>query len=89
MYNFTPLHVACTVGHYEVVKYLLDHGANINHIAETDEGQKITPLLSACMGYFEDSKKIEIIKLLLEYGADAGVGGTTPLHLHVLIIVLN
>lgn len=36
----TPLHDACTNGHLEIIRYLLDRGASV--LAKTDDGQ--TPL---------------------------------------------
>ena len=56
----TPLHHAVSYGDSELVKILLDHGADIN--AKDNRGQ--TPLKSA-----RRRKKEEIVKLLLKHGA--------------------
>ena len=52
-----PLHVACRIGHIEVVKFLIQNGSDIN--GEDDE--KETPIFEA-----ED---VDVIELLLENGA--------------------
>ena len=71
----TPLHVAAEKGHVEVVKLLLEHGANPN----ARDMYGVTPLhLAARKGH------VEITKLLLEHGADPNakekLGGETPLY---------
>jgi ankyrin repeat protein len=55
----TPLHAASYKGYMDVVRVLLDHGANVN---TTD---KRIPLHSAYLG-----GHLEIMQLLLEHGAD-------------------
>jgi ankyrin repeat protein len=59
----TPLRAASYKGHIDVVRVLLDHGANVN---TTDK--KDTPLISAYRG-----GHLEIMRLLLEHGADVDV----------------
>ncbi|XP_043964692.1 myotrophin isoform X1 [Gambusia affinis] len=56
-----PLHYAADFGQLDVIKYLLDKGADVN---ATDK-HGLTPLMNAC---FEDHK--ECAKILLEKGAD-------------------
>ena len=52
-----PLRDACWNGHLEIVKYLVEQGANIHILDEA-------PLRDACFyGYFE------IVKYLVEQGA--------------------
>ncbi|KAH9985146.1 hypothetical protein BJV77DRAFT_1071565 [Russula vinacea] len=60
-YHETPLRAASYNRHMDVVRVLLDHGANVNTI-----DKKNTPLSSAY-----DGKHLEIMRLLLEHGADA------------------
>ena len=64
------------IGPVEVVKYLLEHGADVNRrLAENGR----TPLHLACMYNF-----FRISKILLEYGADKNMkdnGGKTPVEL--------
>lgn len=58
----TPLHLACGIGHEEVVKTLVREGdAEI----EVFDARNQTP-----MHYAVNNKKLEIVKLLLELGAD-------------------
>jgi len=55
----TPLLRACQRGHENIVKYLVEHGANVNIKTYT------TPLKVAC-----ENGNERIIKYLLEHGAD-------------------
>ena len=67
------MHNAAQEGHVEIVKILLERGANPN--AEDDAGR--TPLHDAAF-----KGHVEIVKLLLERGADpwiADKGGHIPL----------
>ena len=60
--NFTPLHAASMNGSTEIVKLLIEKGANVN--AQTDP-QKYAPIHSASFGGHLDT-----IKVLVENGAD-------------------
>jgi ankyrin repeat protein len=55
-----PLHKAAYHGHIDIVRYLLDHKANIN--ARTTNG--ITALIIACY-----NGCLDLIEILLTYGA--------------------
>ena len=82
--NFT-LHIACCcyVGHENIFRYLVEHGANVNEADEEGE----TSLYQACEEGHEG-----IIEYLIEHGADGDVvehgadvnkadkKGKTPLH---------
>jgi cytohesin len=72
--GFTPLQLASGKGHTEVVKYLLEHGANIE--LGNDLGEK--PLMYAARyGHYET------VKILLEHEAKVNCRDTfrrTPLH---------
>jgi ankyrin repeat protein len=63
-FHGTPLRAASYKGHIDVVRVLLDHGANVNTL-----DKKKTPISSACRGGHP-----EIMRLLLEHGADVDVG---------------
>jgi ankyrin repeat protein len=68
------LHAASGAGHLEIVRSLLEGGANID---ERDESHR-TPLSHA-----SGSGRVEVAKLLIEYGADVNSSdgtGWTPLH---------
>lgn len=69
-----PFHCAVTFGHVQVVKTLLDHGADTNL---TDEG------MFTALHLATTHDQSDIIELLLEAGADINqkdVYGMTPLH---------
>ncbi|CZR67067.1 uncharacterized protein PAC_16966 [Phialocephala subalpina] len=73
-YGRTPLYRASMNGHIEVVKLLLEKGANVN--AAIEDGS--TPLHRASM-----NGHLESVKLLLEKGANVNTAtkdGSTPLH---------
>ena len=73
--GYTPLHRACYGNHVEVVKYLLQNGANI--AAKTE--MQWEPLHSCCQW-----NNIECAQVLIAEGADVNApseGGQTPLHI--------
>ena len=79
-YHESPLHLASLNRHFESVRELLDHGANVN--AKDSQGQ--TPLHQALStGSFIEDAGFEVVQLLLERGADANTreGHEFPLHL--------
>ncbi|CAM0949106.1 unnamed protein product [Alopecurus aequalis] len=68
-----PLQVAIAQAHVEIVKVLLEHGADPNKMVN----QFLSPLLMAIIG-----KSLKCVKLLIEAGADLnarGNSGPTPL----------
>ena len=79
----TPLILAATMGHHEIVRLLIHAGANVNWCGPTDYGKKyglkrITPLIAAV-----NDNKIEVVKLLIDAGAfidQADSIGWTPLQ---------
>ncbi|XP_071482918.1 ankyrin repeat and KH domain-containing protein mask-like, partial [Diadema antillarum] len=86
----TPLMEAASAGHVDLVKLLLEYGADTN--AQSSAGN--TPLMYACNGGHE-----EIVKLLLDQGAnieDHNENGHTPLmeaassgHVNIAKILLE
>jgi len=71
-FGFFPIHLA---SHINVVKYLVDKGANVNQFGDTG----VTPL---CVN--SDKGHLPVVKYLIENGADvnqAGYAGGTPLFL--------
>jgi len=60
---YTPLIFECIVNNKNTIKYLIEHGVDINK--EKKDGN--TPLISACE--CESNKKI-IVSYLIEHGAD-------------------
>jgi ankyrin repeat protein len=74
--GFTPLGLASFFGYIEIVKFLLDAGADPN-IASNNQ-LKVAPLHSACA-----ISNYEIAELLIKHGADVNAKqtqGVTPLH---------
>ena len=55
----TPLHTACLKGNFEIVKYLVEHGANIH---STDKFNR-TPIFYAI-------KSLDIVKYLVKKGSN-------------------
>jgi len=60
----TPLQRACRVGNYQMVKDLVDAGANVNY---TDDVAPYSPLMYAVMSSSQEN--FEIVKFLVEKGA--------------------
>lgn len=74
--GFQPLGLASFFGHVEVVRFLLESGAEVN--TPSQNGLKVTPLHSAAAG-----RHYEIAMLLLERGANPNLrqeGDFVPLH---------
>lgn len=77
--NFTALHFAAIWGHNTAIKYLIDHGADVN--AVTAAGAK-TPLMSTCeLTWVQDDGKrvgryLLTVSALLENGADTTLVNT-------------
>ncbi|RCH54100.1 hypothetical protein DJ568_14560 [Mucilaginibacter hurinus] len=74
--GFTPLGLAAYFGQYEIARYLVEKGADIN--LPSNNGFNVFPLHSAAAGNFTD-----IAVLLIENGAQVNIkqqAGVTPLH---------
>lgn len=67
--TYTPLHVASSLGHANIVDLLLRYGAKTNIVDEADNWG--TPLLASC-----SQGHLRIVQLLLDYGADINQRGT-------------
>jgi ankyrin repeat protein len=90
--GFTPLGLACYFGHFEVARYLVLKGADVN--LPSKNGFNVFPLQSAAAGNYTD-----IARMLVENGAQVNVkqqAGSTPLHsaaqngnLELLILLLE
>ncbi|KAF2882274.1 hypothetical protein ILUMI_23894 [Ignelater luminosus] len=88
--NKTPLHYAIHYNHIELLKILLNYGANINTSNENHLQRVLCSKDSdggTILHWAADKGCTETIKLLLDYGADVGLednDGNTPLHWAVL-----
>lgn len=80
-YRGTPLHYACSTGNPELVRVLLEAGADVNAGAADYRYRRdsnvggMTALMVAARNddnYFYDRSPLEVVRLLLEHGADAG-----------------
>ncbi|XP_052792862.1 protein fem-1 homolog B-like [Mya arenaria] len=60
----TPLWCAAGAGHHNIVKMLIEHGANVNHTTATNS----TPLRAACF-----DGRLDIVKYLIENKADVSI----------------
>ena len=70
--NGQPLLTAVKHGNVNAAGYLIEHGAEVNHV--DDDG--ITPLLHACK-----DNNLDMVDLLLRWNADLNIGEETPLLL--------
>ncbi|KAJ7486577.1 ankyrin repeat-containing domain protein [Mycena latifolia] len=68
-YNRSALHVACASGHMEMIQLLLEHGASLER----------TGHFGTALGFAVHYSKVDVVKFLLERGADASV--TAPLYI--------
>ena len=66
--NGTPLVTAAATGNVEMVKFLVEKGADVNSKSK-DKGE-LTPLFAAILGGGKDKDKQETVKFLLDKGAD-------------------
>ncbi len=90
--GFTPLGLACYFGQFEVARYLVLKGADVN--LPSDNGFRVFPIHSAAAGNYN-----EIARMLIDNGANVNVkqqAGATPLHsaaqngnLELLIMLLE
>ncbi|MDE5721590.1 MAG: ankyrin repeat domain-containing protein [Clostridia bacterium] len=75
----SAMHLAASNGHTEMLKAMIEAGADINVTQDAPSEAGDTPLHSACHKYNPDA-----VKLLMENGADDGicnVNGETPAHM--------
>ncbi|HWD89578.1 MAG TPA: ankyrin repeat domain-containing protein [Mucilaginibacter sp.] len=90
--GFTPLGLACYFGQFEVARYLVLKGADVN--LSSNNGFHVFPIHSAAAGNYTD-----IVRMLIDNGANVNVrqqAGATPLHsaaqngnLELLILLLE
>jgi uncharacterized protein len=74
--GFQPLGLASFFGHFDVVEYLLQSGAEVN--SPSKNSQQVMPLHSSVAG-----QHLEVSRILLEHGADVNAKQAddfSPLH---------
>ena len=74
--GFTALGLACFFGHFDIIKFLIELGADLNIPSNNDFN--VTPLHSACA-----TSNFKIAELLMKNGANVNAeqqGNVTPLH---------
>jgi len=59
--GWSPLYRTVICGHFEIAKYLLEEGADPNHVNKLGE---------SALHQAADNNKVNVAKLLLKYGAD-------------------
>jgi len=67
-YNETPLSIAFSNGNETLIKYLIEHGANVNIKWKNCNGEEKTLLIVAC-----EIGNIYLVKYLIENGADVNL----------------
>ena len=67
--TFFPLYFTCWMGYVEIVKMLLENGANPNKTAE--EGN--TPLIKTCSSEYENNVDVPIVQMLLFGNVDVNI----------------
>ncbi|KAH9080612.1 hypothetical protein EDB83DRAFT_999443 [Lactarius deliciosus] len=73
----TPMHAALAMGHLEVARFLLEHGADV----EAKDSRGYNPLTT--VNWDDHDSRVEATRLLLDFGADANVRSRAdwaPLH---------
>lgn len=71
----TPLQAACKLGNPEIVKLLLENGAKVNYTYWDHSRNQGSPLTNAASSLSD--KRLQVIKLLIEYGADVSYEDAT------------
>ncbi|OTA02295.1 hypothetical protein A9Z42_0026630 [Trichoderma parareesei] len=69
------IHQACRYSCFDVLKYLVENGANVNQVVT--HGIAGTPLQAACMAFVTESDRMvdKMVEYLLDHGADVTVEG--------------
>lgn len=78
--GFTPLHLATFFGRFELVRFILANGGNVEASAHNDS--RVRPIHSAAA-----TREVRMVRVILSAGADADArqtGGHTALHSAVL-----
>ncbi|KAH9037394.1 hypothetical protein EDB83DRAFT_2318587 [Lactarius deliciosus] len=85
-YYVTPLYVASSTGRVDIMRWLLDHGANVHARCSSD---KPDPMALTSLHVAAHNKQLEAVQVLLEHNADVNSRtdqGDTPLHRAVCLL---
>ena len=63
-----PLHKACAMGHVEIAKLLVSHGADVDAVSPTEEQKE----LGMPLWWAVDRRDYSLANFLLDHGADVG-----------------
>ena len=74
------MHEACNHGNLDVVKCLLDHGANIDDVGGENCNRTTSLMDAACNGH------VDVVSLLIERGADLSIKNTDVSGLLIIAI---
>jgi len=78
--GFTLLHLSARFGNERMVRFLLEHGADVNSLADRDE----TPLIMAVDSGWNAKLNPKVVSVLLDHSSDPNLedcDGNTPLSL--------
>lgn len=68
--GFHPLGLACFFGHVDTARLLLDRGADVNALSRNEHIQTAAIHAAAASEGKDESTRYELVKLVLEHGAD-------------------
>lgn len=68
--GFHPLGLTCFFGHVDTARLLLDHGADVNALSRNEHIQTAAIHAAAASEGKDESTRYELVKLVLEHGAD-------------------
>ncbi|KAH9015066.1 ankyrin repeat-containing domain protein [Lactarius hengduanensis] len=84
-YNKTPLYAASCYGRVDIMRWLLDHGANVHSWC----GSRPDPMALTSLHVAAHNKELEAVQVLLEHNADVNLRtdeGQTPLHRAIIYL---
>jgi ankyrin repeat protein len=85
-YGHTALKLAIDLKNYELVEYLVDHGANINHVSMYEDIELDTPLTIALYG---NSCDLKMLKILIKKGTYDNLCKNAAIPLKMALIKEN
>jgi ankyrin repeat protein len=71
--GFHPLGLACFFGHVDAARLLLERGADVNMLSRNEHIQTAAIHAAAAAEGKDEATRYELVKLVLEHGADPNV----------------